>query len=117
MMKRIATYLIIVPVVLLVLLFAVANRHLVTLSLDPFNAAAPALSFQAPLFLVLFVVLALGVLIGGVAAWFKQGRHRRAARQARADMERYRGEAERLRARVSGVEPPPPPTLPAPIPF
>lgn len=100
-MKRILNWLIYVPVVLVslvILMFAVANRSPVLVSLDPFNAAAPAVTFKIPLFLLLFLTLMLGVLVGGCAAWLKQGRSRRAGRQARAEAERHRAEVERLRA-------------------
>src|SRR5262245_35793901 len=116
-MKRFALTVVFVPVAIVVLLFAVANRQIVTLSLDPFNAAAPALSFRAPLFLVLFVVLMVGVVVGGAASWLRQGRHRRAARLARAEADRQRSEAERLRDQITGIEQKPHRTLPAPVPF
>jgi hypothetical protein len=116
--KRFLTYLVFVPVAVLVLLFALANREIVTLSLDPFGGGDPALALSAPLFLVLFAVLALGVLIGGCAAWLNQGRNRKAARLARAEADRYRAETERLRSQLSGAAPrEPQPALPAPVPF
>jgi len=105
-MKRMLIWLMYVPVVfiaVLVLLFAVANRQWVTLSLDPFNPLAPALTVQAPLFLLLFAVLMLGVLLGGCASWLKQGRHRRAGRKARAEAERHKAEVDRLKAQQGGA--------------
>ena len=51
-----------------------------------------------PLFVVVFATLMLGVLIGGFASWIGQGRHRRAARQARAEVERLRADAISARA-------------------
>jgi uncharacterized integral membrane protein len=108
-MKRMLTWLIYVPVVfvaIVILLFAVANRQWVTLSLDPFNQAAPALTFSAPLFLLLFGVLILGVVLGGSASWIKQGRHRRAGREARIEVARHRAEVERLKALRDGNAPP-----------
>lgn len=108
-MKRMMGWLLYVPVVLvaiLMLLFAVANRGAVTISLDPFNPAAPALTFQLPLFLLLFAVLMLGVLVGGCASWLKQGRHRRAGRLARIEAERHRAEVERLKAQTKAGTPP-----------
>ncbi len=124
-MKRFLQYLVFVPVAAVVLLLAVANRRLVTLSLDPFNSDAPTLAFQAPLFLVLFAVLLAGVLIGGGATWIKQGRHRRNARQARAEAARHKAEVERLNAQLrakgaAGVADEasvPVRSLPAPVPF
>jgi uncharacterized integral membrane protein len=116
-MKRFAFYLLFIPVAVVVLLFALANREIVTLSLDPFNRSQPAMSITAPLFLVLFAVSMVGVLVGGVATWFNQRKHRRAARQARAEVERYRGEVERLRSQLAGAQRESQPALPAPIPF
>jgi|tagenome__1003787_1003787.scaffolds.fasta_scaffold20743264_3 uncharacterized integral membrane protein len=118
-MKRFALYLVFVPVAVVILLFALANREIVTLSLDPFGADEPALAFTAPLFIVLFIVLMLGVLVGGIASWLNQGGKRRALRQARAEAERYRLEADRLRVQLAGTASPQSSTqaLPAPIQF
>jgi uncharacterized integral membrane protein len=116
-MKRFFFYLIFIPIAVVVLLFAVANREVVTLSLDPFSRDQPAMAFDAPLFLILFAVLALGVLVGGIAAWLSQGRNRRALRQARAEAERYRSETEALRTELAGARTRSQPALPAPVPF
>jgi hypothetical protein len=43
--------------------------------------------------------LAVGIVIGGVATWVRQGRWRQAARAERANADRLRREAERLRER------------------
>ena len=40
------------------------------------------------------VDLAIGVVIGGVAVWLNQGRHRRSERRLRAETERLLGERE-----------------------
>ncbi|MFN8831777.1 MAG: lipopolysaccharide assembly protein LapA domain-containing protein [Labrys sp. (in: a-proteobacteria)] len=105
--RRFASLLVLVPVAALILVFAVANRRPVLLSFDPFNVDAPAFSLSAPLFLVLFAVLMIGVVLGGAASWLRQGRHRRAAREAREQVQRYEAELSRLRDQK--------PTLPAPL--
>jgi len=61
--------------------FAVANRHLVTVSFDPFLGNDPALSIALPLFVLLITVTILGVVAGGSAVWLGQRRWRRAARR------------------------------------
>jgi hypothetical protein len=83
--------LILFPVAILVVLLAVANRGPVTVSLDPFSREAPEIAFTIPLFALIFGAVMLGVIVGGVAAWLAQGKHRRAERL-------YRREARRLRA-------------------
>jgi uncharacterized integral membrane protein len=69
----------------ILVVFAIANRHLVTVSIDPFNSDDPALGFTLPLFVVIIAVAILGVIVGGSATWFGQRRWRRAARQHEAD--------------------------------
>jgi hypothetical protein len=50
------------------------------------------------MFVVIFLSVMAGVLLGGVAAWLVQGSHRRAERRYRRESERLKAEAERLRA-------------------
>jgi uncharacterized integral membrane protein len=100
-MKTFLKWLILAPVGLLLLIFAIMNRHMVTVVLDPLSSDTPGFEIVAPLFLVLFLTGMLGVLAGGVVTWFAQGRYRRAARHARADIERLRAEADGLRAQLS----------------
>src|SRR6476469_10774916 len=80
------------------IVFAVANRHLVTVSFDPFNSSDPSIAVRLPLFMVIIAVRNLGVAAGGSATWFRQRRWRRAARQHEADARRARAEAADLRA-------------------
>jgi hypothetical protein len=75
---------------------AVANRHAVRLVLDPFNPTDPVLAAQLPFYAYLLGMLIIGVVMGGVATWFSQGRWRRVARARAQDAVRWRGEAERL---------------------
>ena len=84
-MRKFLTALIVIPLGLLFIVFAVANRHMVTLSFDPFNSAKPAVAVTLPLFVVIIAVAAMGVIAGGSATWFRQRRWRRAARVHEAD--------------------------------
>jgi uncharacterized integral membrane protein len=105
-MRRFLYYVIFIPLAIVIVVLAVANRHLVTLSFDPFNATAPALSVAVPLFVLLFAALVIGVVVGGVAVWFRQGRWRRLARNERLEADRLRREVDRRR------EVPTAPTIP-----
>lgn len=98
-MARFFKLLILVPIAIVILAFAIANRQTVSISLDPFsNPDASDAVIKAPFFIVLFLVLIVGVFIGGVATWFTQGINRRKARHAQDDAERWREEALRLGA-------------------
>ena len=104
--------LILLPVAIGVVLFAVANRGSVLVSLDPFSPADELLfSFRMPLYALLFATAALGVVIGGCGSWLAQERVRRERREARQEAQALRGEAERLRAGSRG---PGLPALPRP---
>jgi uncharacterized integral membrane protein len=100
-MRRFLRWLVLIPLGLVLLLFAVANREPARLVLDPLPGESSDFQITAPLFLILFFAAGLGVLAGGFAAWLSQGRHRRAARQARSDVARLREEAENLRAQLA----------------
>lgn len=89
MIGKIVKWIVLLPIAILVILFAVANRQVVTVSLDPFGEAQPGLSLTAPLFIVVLLCLLAGVVVGGAAAWMRQSKWRRAAR-------RYEGEARAL---------------------
>jgi uncharacterized integral membrane protein len=93
-MRRLLRWLLLVPLGILLVLFAVANRAPVTLSLDPFSREAPALSVSLPLFVVLILVLALGVLIGGTAAGIGRLRWRYRAKQAEREAEKLAAQNE-----------------------
>lgn len=67
------------PVALIVLVgFAIANRTAITISLDPLP-----FEWQARLFVVVFLAIGLGIVVGGSATWVAQRRWRRLARERR----------------------------------
>lgn len=89
-MKRFLKALILLPLGLIVVLLSVANRGIVRVSLDPASPDQPLWSAEMPLFLALFLCVMLGVLIGGIVVWTAQGKHRKAARSHRRELERLR---------------------------
>ena len=46
------------------IVFAVANRHWVTVSFDPFNSSDPSVSVRLPLFIVMIAMAMIGVVAG-----------------------------------------------------
>jgi len=97
-MRKFLTYLIVVPLFLIFVAFAVANRHFVTVSFDPFNSADPALSAEVRLFVLIIAVAVFGVIAGGTATWWGQRHWRRAARRHEADARSARAELADVRA-------------------
>jgi uncharacterized integral membrane protein len=112
MLRRIFILFVLVPIVLVLVGLAVANRGAVNVSFDPFSAANPAFALAMPLYLLAFLLLIVGVIVGGVAAWLKQRKWRRVARQFEAEAGALRAELDSFRRRFGLA---PRTTLPATI--
>jgi uncharacterized integral membrane protein len=96
-LRKIVAALTLIPLAIVIIAFAVANRQDVTVSLDPFNPDVPAASVTKPLFVVLIAVLILGVIVGGIAAWLRQTKWRRAARRLEREVGSLRAEIDALK--------------------
>lgn len=80
--KRIFSWIIGAPVAVLLVCFAVANRHWTDVSFDPLNKADPWLVVSMPTYLLLFAGMFIGMIVGGVVVWMRQAKWRKAARMA-----------------------------------
>jgi uncharacterized integral membrane protein len=118
--RKVVSALIVVPLAVVIIVFAVANRQSATVSFDPFSSTSPAYAATLPLFVVIFVALIIGVLVGGIAAWIGQARWRRLARRRDADARVLHQELETIRRRFAPEQPPPESSpyavIPPPIP-
>jgi len=90
LLRRIVAAIILVPLAIIIVAFAVANRQMVTVSFDPLGDT-PAASLSMPLFELILGLLIVGVIIGGLASWLGQGKWRGAARRFERDMKTLRG--------------------------
>ncbi len=96
MLRKFVAALILVPLAIIFIALAVANRELVTLSFDPFSPGAPAAALALPLFVIVLASLVAGVIVGGLAVRLGNGRWRRMAR-------RFEREAGELRMRLDAL--------------
>jgi len=101
-MNRFLKIVVFIPLAIVLVALAVANRAATPFTIDPFNPGNPGLTVQWPLFVYLFAALALGLVIGSVATWLRQGRYRKLARESTSEL-------QVLRDRPT----PPPPVVPA----
>ncbi|MGI9374422.1 MAG: lipopolysaccharide assembly protein LapA domain-containing protein [Hyphomicrobiales bacterium] len=104
-MKKVLSWLVWLPLAIILIAIALANKEKVTFSLDPTSRADPIFAIDTPLFLLLFAAVGVGILLGGVGAWLNQSKWRRAARDARYEMNQIRSEVSEIRrenARSSG---------------
>jgi uncharacterized integral membrane protein len=99
MLRKIITAVIVVPLALIIIAFAVANRQSVTVSFDPFSSTNPAYAATLPLFVMIFVLVIFGVIVGGVASWLRQGKWRHAARKLDGENRQLHQELSAIRNR------------------
>jgi len=95
MLKRLVGWFVLLPLSAVLIVFALANRQLVVVNFNPLVSpeALNGPGFGVPLFLVIYAVLMLGVLLGGVATWFSQA-------PARQEKRHWRREADRLHREI-----------------
>lgn len=108
MLNRIFLILVVIPVAIVLIALAVANRAPAAFTLDPFNPGNPALTLQLPLFVMLFLALGVGLLIGSFATWLSQGRHRREARAKSKEVHALIQEISQRKTAAPAAAPPAP---------
>ena len=100
MIMRFLKIVVLVPIAIVLVVLSVANRHLVTLALNPFRPDDTVLSVAMPLFVLVFLALIVGVVLGSLATWLAQARYRRRARDEAHEARKWREEADLQRSRV-----------------
>lgn len=91
--------LVVLPAGLVLVTFAVVNRHAAAIDFWPLP-----FKVDAPLSVVLMIALVAGVIWGGAASWLASGVTRRRGREAARRAEQSDDEARRLKERVARLE-------------
>jgi uncharacterized integral membrane protein len=104
MIRKFLSALVMVPAAAVLGLLAMANRQPVTVSFDPFDVSDTQFTVTAPLYVLGFTILVTGVALGGVAAWLKQGRHRRLVSRLAAENDLIRTELASLKGKAARPE-------------
>lgn len=103
MISKVVNVLVLIPVAIVLIVLAVANRQPVTLALNPFRPEDSLLKVTAPFFVYLFLAVILGTLIGALATWFGQGKHRKRARAEAREAVKWHGEADKQKSRADAI--------------
>ena len=104
-MQKIVRALVLIPLAIVFIAFAVANRQSVIVSFDPFDRTDPAFSVALPLYVLILLLVIVGVIVGGVAAWLRQGKWRGRARMAESQARELKAENDRLKRRAAAAPP------------
>lgn len=106
MLKKIVSWTFSLLFALALAVFLVANRRPVAISLDPLNAAEPAIeTFALPLWLWLVSALLFGFFLGALGMWASGAKRRQKAREDRLAITALRKENEILAARSTREAP------------
>ncbi len=103
MSKKIINLIILLPLAVILVILCVANRQSVTLALNPFRPEDSVLSVTAPFFVYLFLAVIFGLVVGSLATWFAQGKHRKRARIEAVEAMKWHSEAEKHRTRAEAI--------------
>jgi putative membrane protein len=87
-----------IPLLLLMVLFALSNSETVPLRLFPFGA----LPFEVPLSVAILAAMGVGFFLGGLRVWFIALVHRRAARRAEEAVRLLEARHREAQARTPG---------------
>lgn len=93
--KRIFSWIIGLPIAVIGVGFAVANRQWVTVSFDPVNRVHPFATIDMPLWALFFAGIFLGIVVGWFVAWRGAAKYRRATRDAKIELVRSQQHHER----------------------
>ena len=92
-------WLLLLPLIVLFVAFAIANRHIVTLSLDP-----TPISIRAPLYSFVLAGIFVGLLVGGLIAWLRAGRWRSQLRDEQRSVRRLESELRQAKNAANAPE-------------
>lgn len=108
-MKKILRWAVFIPIGALLVVFLIANREPVALSLDPFSTESPAIA-TPPIFLWVWLVLALlaGFFLGALGMWMSGRELRIRAKADRLELKALKKAAADATAKRDSD---PPPTL------
>ncbi|QEE13006.1 lipopolysaccharide assembly protein LapA domain-containing protein [Bartonella krasnovii] len=88
--KRILLTSIGVIITALLIVFIVANRQMVPLTLDPFRENSESFTYRAPLFIWLFIFFGFGILLGSLIRWFSYRKCKKALKKSKAEIEKLK---------------------------
>jgi lipopolysaccharide assembly protein A len=98
-LRSLSRWVIGVPLLLIMVVFALSNRQLVSLEFFPLGR----LPFELPLSVAILVATAVGFFLGGLRVRIAELRHRRAARRAEHEVRLMEAKHEELKARSARV--------------
>jgi uncharacterized integral membrane protein len=98
-LARACSAIIVLPIAFALVTFFVQNRHDVSLSLWPLS-----LQFSIPLSAIMLVILIVGVIWGGLAAWLTAGKNRRQGRKATRRADQTENDNRLLKSQIAQLE-------------
>ena len=104
-LKGIFNWIIGVPIAVIGVGFAVANRQWITVSFDPINRVHPFATLDMPLWALFFCGAFIGIFVGWYVAWRGNAKYRRATRDAKIELIRAQQMHEREKRELQSTLP------------
>ena len=98
-MRRLISWIIILPAAAVVVVFALNNRGPIAIDLWPFGIVV-----EMPVYLAFIIVFGMGAVLGGIASTMAGSKARSRYRSATYDAEVKRREAEKLAVKCESLE-------------
>lgn len=96
-------WLILPPLAVLMIAFAIANRQLVTIDFNPLP-----FTLDLPVFILVYLGVLIGLVAGGVIEWAREYPIRSLARRQRKELLRQEAEVSRLKSEQKAAAEPAP---------
>ncbi|WP_142416589.1 LapA family protein [Bartonella massiliensis] len=72
------------------IVFIIANRQMVPLTLAPFRANSGNFTYHAPLFIWLLIFFAIGITLGSLINWLSYHKCKRALKKSKGEIEKLK---------------------------
>ncbi len=105
MFRKFVWLFVVLPAGVILVAFALANRHDVRFNFNPLTSDGPD-GIMAPFFLFILGSFLAGLIIGGIVTWFGQGKWRKEAKAKTRESASLRAETEQLNEQLRTAQTP-----------
>lgn len=106
-MRKVLLYIFLGILFVFMVVFFVANRHMVLISFDPISLENPAFAFgPMPMWSAMAASMAIGFLLGAIGMWLSDGTLRQKAKDRKREIRRLKEELKQAQAQNAPPEEP-----------
>ncbi|WP_455474156.1 lipopolysaccharide assembly protein LapA domain-containing protein [Bartonella sp. B30(2025)] len=88
--RRIFLAIMCIPLIFFLTVFVIANRKMVVLTFNPFQTNPESFTYQAPLFIWLFIFFGLGALLSNILNKYEYRKCKKALKKSKDELEKLK---------------------------